>query len=397
MQKVAEAAILLGAAAVIGLGGTWAVRQVARRRAWVGYMSEHHSHEGEIPRLGGTVVFASLIVTTAIAMLMFGHGVTLRPAEVLGVIAGAACVFTVGLVDDFRRLPPHTKLVVQFIAGAIVYSCGPRVFNDAESVPLSLLVAGGTLFWVASITNAFNLIDGLDGLCGGLGLISAIALAVIAGANGHFGSMVLTLSMAGVLVGFLVFNFSPATIFLGDCGSLVIGCVLGSAALDILDSLPFATALLSALLIFGVPTLDIALAVVRRAVAGKPIFSPDCHHIHHKLLVAGFSVRQAVVILHSVAVVFASLGVTVAFGFVPLPAALVLAALFSGAFVMKLGYHHHLPIRRHGRTSARHISGEEIRMIRQDAEHSAESSADWSFDRLAHERRSTESALAGHD
>src|SRR5437660_12732172 len=160
-----------------------------------------------------------------------------------------------------------------------------------------------TILWVLAITNAFNLIDGLDGLAAGSALFSTLVAFVVALLNGHSLVTVMTIALAGAILGFLRYNFNPATIFLGDSGSLFIGFMLSALALAGAQKTPTIVAVAIPVVSFGLPVLETLLSVVRRFLSGQPLFAADRGHIHHRLLELGFSQRQVVLILYVVSAV----------------------------------------------------------------------------------------------
>jgi UDP-GlcNAc:undecaprenyl-phosphate GlcNAc-1-phosphate transferase len=196
-----------------------------------------------------------------------------------------------------------------------------------------------TVLWVIGITNAFNLIDGLDGLAAGSALFSTLVVFVVAIFSGSSLVSLLTIALAGAILGFLRFNFNPATIFLGDCGSLFVGFMLSALALAGAQKAPTAIAVAIPVVSFGLPILETTLSVLRRFIGRRPVFTADREHIHHKLLQSGMSPRQVVIVLYAVSGLFALLSL-----FLLWPAGntlgLVLAVLGTGIWfgVQRLGY-----------------------------------------------------------
>jgi hypothetical protein len=196
-----------------------------------------------------------------------------------------------------------------------------------------------TILWVLAITNAFNLIDGLDGLAAGSALFSTLVAFVVALLNGYLLVTVMTIALAGAILGFLRFNFNPATIFLGDSGSLFIGFVLSALALAGAQKAPTIVAVAIPVVSFGLPILETSLSILRRLISGRPVFTADREHIHHKLLQHGLSHRQVVIVLYGVSAVFALLSL-----FLLWPTGsslgLVLAVLGTGIWIgiQRLGY-----------------------------------------------------------
>ena len=227
------------------------------------------------------------------------------------ILLSALLVFLLGVYDDVRTTGPYLKFAVQAAAGAILYAGGLRVldlpvlfgtrsFAWYVSFPLTIL-------WVIGISNAFNLIDGLDGLAAGSALFSTLVVFVVAVFSQSGFVSLLALALAGAILGFLRFNFNPATIFLGDSGSLFIGFMLSALALAGAQKAPTVIAVAIPVVSFGLPILETALSVLRRIIGGRPVFTADREHIHHKLLQRGLSHRQVVIVLYAVSAMFALL------------------------------------------------------------------------------------------
>ncbi len=264
-------------------------------------------HALPVPRLGGAAIFLAfaLMVVGVAAIQRFAHLPEIVPIDViLRIVFPAGLVFALGLYDDLFSASPWLKLGVQALAAVPVYLSGLRVvsipvltghhdFNAAVSF-------AATVLWILLITNAFNLVDGLDGLAAGSALFSTLIMFVMALVNGHTGVAVLALTLVGAITGFLRFNFSPATIFLGDSGSLFIGFLLSVFALATQSKSSTMLAVAIPVLSFGLPIMETGLSVVRRFLSGQPLFRADRNHIHHKLLERGFTQREAVLILYFV-------------------------------------------------------------------------------------------------
>ena len=227
------------------------------------------------------------------------------------ILAPATLVFLLGVYDDLRGVGPYVKFSVQGIAGAMLYAGGLRIVNipvifGEHELPWFVGLAL-TIMWVLAITNAFNLIDGLDGLAAGSALFSTMVAFVVALLYGHALITVMAIALAGAILGFLRFNFNPATIFLGDSGSLFIGFVLSAMALAGAQKAPTIVAVAIPVVSFGLPILETALSIVRRLIGGRPVFTADREHIHHKLLQHGMTHRQVVILLYGVSAAFAML------------------------------------------------------------------------------------------
>jgi UDP-GlcNAc:undecaprenyl-phosphate GlcNAc-1-phosphate transferase len=228
----------------------------------------------------------------------------------LGLISGtASLIFLLGLVDDLWSLNPRVKFAVQALAGVVLYFGGFRVvhmhilFGHRD---LGFTVGLGiTVFWVLLITNAFNLLDGLDGLAAGAATVATATMFAVHLVNGNAPMAIIVAALAGSILGFLPSNLNPAKIFMGDCGSLFLGFMLSSIALPTSQKSPTLIAVAISLVSFGLPLLDTSLAVMRRFLSGKPLFVADRDHIHHKLLNLGLTQRDAMIALVAVCCAFA--------------------------------------------------------------------------------------------
>ena len=323
----------------LSLVSTWYVRDLANAKGWTDVpKSDRHVHTIPVPRLGGVAIYFSFMTVVMLALVicrLLGIASPLHAKAMVGLLGPALVVFLLGLFDDLYSVSPYWKFAIQGLAAIWLYAGGYGIHNVG-------LIRGGqaldwvyclplTILWVLLITNAFNLIDGLDGLAAGSGLFSTVVVFVMSLIAPNLLVTFLTIALAGATLGFLRFNFHPATIFLGDSGSLFIGFMLAALALAGSEKAPTIVAVAIPVLSLGLPILDVALAVVRRFLAGKPLFEGDKHHIHHKLLKLGLSQRDAVLSLYAV---------TAGFGFLSLmllhqrkSIALVLAVTGIGIFL----------------------------------------------------------------
>ena len=227
------------------------------------------------------------------------------------ILVPATLIFLLGVYDDIRGVGPYFKFSVQGIAATMLFVGGLRIVNipvifGDHQLPWFVGLPF-TILWVLAITNAFNLIDGLDGLAAGSALFSTLVAFVVALLNGQSLVTVMTIALAGAILGFLRFNFNPATIFLGDSGSLFIGFLLSALALKGAQKAPTIVAVAIPVVSFGLPILETSLSIVRRLISGRPVFTADREHIHHKLLQHGMTHRQVVILLYGVSAVFAIL------------------------------------------------------------------------------------------
>ena len=343
-------------AAPIAAIGTWRIRRWALARGWsVGPRSARDVHAEPVPRLGGVAIFLATGLTLALLQLisrLFHLPLVLDRHLILGIGIPASLIFLVGLLDDFRPVGPYVKLAVQTAAGLLLYGAGFRVVHVTFwSGQLNQAVAlGATILWVLWITNAFNLLDGLDGLATGSALFTTLVVFIVSLLTANPLVGVVALALAGSSLGFLPFNFNPASIFLGDCGSLFIGFTLSALSIAGAAKSPTLVALAIPIVASGLPILDTVLSVARRFLSGKPLFGADREHIHHKLLKRGWTQRQAVVALYGVSAGFALTSLFLLF-----PAsggvgvALVVVGLFVFLGVQQLGYHEFSEIHRMAR------------------------------------------------
>jgi UDP-GlcNAc:undecaprenyl-phosphate/decaprenyl-phosphate GlcNAc-1-phosphate transferase len=324
------------------------VRSVATARGWVSApASDRHLHRAPLPRLGGVAIFLAFVLGLGAALLVASLRPELRFGSSLRVLTTILLpgflIFLLGLYDDVRSISPAFKFAVQSAAGAMLWLAGLRILEIPVlfgSYHLPWFIGLGiTIIWVLGITNAFNLIDGLDGLAAGSALFSTLVVFVVAVVNHSSLVALMTIALTGAILGFLRFNFNPATIFLGDSGSLFIGFMLSAFALEGAQKSPTLIAVAIPVVSFGLPILETSLSVLRRLIGGRPVFTADREHIHHKLLQLGLSHRQVVIVLYAVSAVFGLLSL-----FLLWPTGsslgLVLAVLGTGVWlgVQHLGY-----------------------------------------------------------
>ncbi len=273
-----------------------------------------------MPKFGGPAVILGFIVSSVYLLIVMNveHTINLFDAEqnwikLLGFLAGILVVVAFCIVDDIKTIKPITKLIGQTIGAIIVVISGIRIegitlpfLNFPEINEITSIIV--TLIWIIIVTNAINLIDGLDGLSSGISVISAVSLLIIFVLNGSsMISIVLITALAGALVGFLPYNFTPAKTFLGDTGSNFLGFAL--SVISILGSAKTYTAavIVLPLIVLGLPIFDTFMAIVRRIIKGKSIkavFKADKGHLHHKLVAKGYNQKQAVLILYGISAIF---------------------------------------------------------------------------------------------
>ncbi len=270
------------------------------------------THAVPIPRLGGAPIMLAISVGQ-ILILSFQpqHATTWFP-----VLLGSVMMYGLGLWDDLKPLGARKKLAGQILTAGIVYAMGLSIDRvsypgGAWSVELGAWSAPVTIFWLIAVPNIVNLIDGFDGLAGGLGLFMAVTLGIVGLYNEQLAVAWYAFTMAGALLGFLVFNFPPARIFLGDGGAYLIGFTIAALSLTSSNKGSVAVVLLVTIVALGVPILDTTFALLRRAVRGFPLFHADDEHIHHRLEKLGFSKRRIVLGIYGVAVVLSLLALSI--------------------------------------------------------------------------------------
>ena len=279
-------------------------------------------HVKPIPRLGGVSIYASLILTTLFFITVYWKYRTTLPAgtfTLLGIFAGGTVIFFLGLLDDIEPVPAKIKLLMQIFAASIAWFLGVRILHlsnpfyhadfyffklslGSSSIYFSPLVSYLiTLAWIIIITNAVNLVDGMDGLATGVSLVSAIAIWAVSvdyRISQPAGAL-MAATLSGALLGFLRWNFNPARIFLGDSGAYLTGFVLAALTVScVTKKVALAVMAPVAVLIFALPIGDVFYAIVRRILSGRPILEPDKEHLHHRVLSSGISQKMASYILY---------------------------------------------------------------------------------------------------
>lgn len=277
-------------------------------------------HKGAIPRLGGLAVILAVASTWSL-MTLFARALEFArpdPGMLLAIAVGALPVMFASFVDDLRPLRPWLKLGAQLLSASVVVllglSLGPQVHLFGAPIDLGWLAIPITILWIVGVTNAFNIIDGLDGLSAGLAVVSAFCLVAIALVSGDWAKAALAAAMVGALVGFLPYNTFPARVFLGDCGAATTGFLLACLALPGGMTLSSGMAVLLPILAMGVPLADTLLSILRRAIrrastGDAHIFDADADHIHHRLVGLGLDHRRAVLVLYGVGIAGAAIGI----------------------------------------------------------------------------------------
>ena len=265
-------------------------------------------HKKPIPRLGGLAIYGGFLCS----ILIFGQ----LDETMLCVLLGAAIIVALGIFDDVLALGAKLKFVVQIVAAAIPVCIGDlqiglftnlNPLSDTPFVHLGILAVPATIIWIVGITNAVNLIDGLDGLAVGVSSIAAITMLAVALLTGNMPIAITMAALAGACIGFMPYNLNPAKIFMGDTGSTFLGYMLATVSIMGLFKFYAVISFAVPFLILVLPIFDTANAIIRRVAAGRSPMSPDRGHVHHKLIDMGFNQKQAVAILYAIS---ATLGLT---------------------------------------------------------------------------------------
>ena len=329
---------------------------VAKRIAvWfdaIDYPTARRVNMRPVPRMGGIALLGGLIVALVVLFLgcEFLHWDNpFRPHPILdvnywGVAVGVLFMFGVGLVDDVVSLRPKIKLVGQIIAACIVAGSGVLLSSIHNPFGGGFIEFGWfayplTVFYLVAFANIINLIDGLDGLAAGITAITAGTIFVFSLLSGRYEAAFMSVALLGVCLGFLRYNFNPASIFMGDSGALLLGFLLGIISLFAITRSVMFVSLLVPILAAGVPIIDTALAIVRRKLAHRPIDSADKGHIHHRLLEAGYTQKATVLIMWGWTAVLAMCAVfiTELEGLARIPFVIIITAVTAfGVFKLKL-------------------------------------------------------------
>lgn len=293
-----------GLALIISLVLVPIVRKQAIASGYYDAPGERKIHKYPIPRLGGIAIWLGFMLALGILVLLNWHR-ELNSA-LPGILIGGTLIFCLGLLDDLRNLSPYLKLAVQFIAALTAFALGVQINNldlpGAQLLVLNALSLPVTVIWVVGLMNAMNFIDGIDGLAAGVTTLSALTLTVVAMFTNQPSSALLAALLAGSSLGFLVYNFHPAKIFMGDSGALFCGFVLACIAVTGVLKTKVVVMLLP-IFVLSVPILDITYSVFRRLLQGKNPFLPDASHIHHQFLKAGVGQIKTVTYLYSLCVI----------------------------------------------------------------------------------------------
>lgn len=329
---------------VLVLMMTPVVIRIAHRLHIVDVPGVRHMHTYPISHIGGVAIFLSVMIFSAIALWLSDYTVTTDQfvsGQLRTLLLAACFMFFVGLIDDIKTngLRARIKFLAQIAAAIGVCAVGVRiksiVITDSLALNFGWFSWPLTLLWIVGITNAVNLSDGLDGLAGGICAIACGVLAVFAASTGNFVIVILMLALLGSVTGFLFFNFNPAKIFMGDCGSMFLGFTIASASILCFSKSSALVGLTLPIAVLGVPIFDTFFSMLRRFLERRSIFSADRSHFHHRLIDLGLTQRQAVLSIYSLTVLTAGLGLFM----IIVPETLVPFIFFSTILLLFLVFH----------------------------------------------------------
>lgn len=317
-----ECGVLFAVALIATIALTPLAKRLAVRLDAIDYPSSRRVNNRPIPRLGGVAILGGLLVCLIvlfIGMRWAGWRTPFvsypgMPVNYPVMAAGVLFMFAVGFVDDVISLRPRIKLAGQVIAATIVACSGLLLSSIHNPIGAGYLEFGWlayplTVFYLVAFANIINLIDGLDGLAAGICAISASTIFIFAIITHRYDAAVFSIALVGACIGFLRYNFHPASIFMGDSGALTLGFALGIVSLMAIARSALFVSLLVPVLAAGIPVLDTAFAIIRRLRAHKPIDAADKGHIHHRLLQAGFSQRKTVLVMWGWTLILALCGI----------------------------------------------------------------------------------------
>ncbi len=316
------------AAIIVSVIATPLIRKFAVRWRLGDKPNGRKIHPDVIPHLGGVAILFGVLA-----------GIAFTTADNINVILKALpatlLVVGLGLVDDTRNLAARPKLLVQIVAACLLVSAGFRLFTGIDGLDSSWIAAGlVSLVFIIGMLSSVNLIDGHDGLAAGIALIASVAFAVIGRIEGADGVVAGSLAISGACIGFLIFNFPPARIYMGDTGAMLLGLTLAQIACLITMRSPSVNTFAAVLLVLGVPILDTLLAVARRVALRAPLFSADHLHVHHVLRDSGLSPRKTLAVLYGLQILLAGLGIAAAVGgMLPVVVGFVVVAVAFVAFL----------------------------------------------------------------
>ncbi len=308
--------LTFAAALVVGLFVTPIVRSLAHRLDLLDHPGARKVHRVAVPRLGGIAMAIAFGVAIGLATLASPDlgAIGLRPNRAPAILAGVSLLLLVGIIDDTRGMRALVKLTFQAAAALVAFGLGlslERLHLPWAVVDLGPLALPVTVAWIVGVINAVNLIDGLDGLAAGVVLTALGAFGLLAAADGIDPTLPIIAATVGAAAGFLAYNLHPASIIMGDTGSMFLGFIVAAVGISLTQDGIFPQAPWVPIIALGVPIADTVWAVIRRSARGEPVFVADREHIHHQLLELGLSQRDAMLTLTAVSAGLAVLAVLV--------------------------------------------------------------------------------------
>ena len=346
LNVIGLVAAALVAALLVSFVSTPVVKALAQKMGAVDVPKDaRRMHDHPIPRMGGLAIFFGFMLSVLVFLPL--------TEQLRGMLLGASLIVVLGILDDIYALSAKLKFVVQIVAALIAVSQGnvitvlsnPNIFSDDPFWDLGILSVPVTVLWIVGITNAVNLIDGLDGLACGVSTISSMTMLVIALVVAEADVAIIMAALAGACIGFLPYNLNPAKIFMGDTGSTFLGFVLAVVSIQGLFKYAAIISFAVPFLMLALPIFDTCFAIIRRVSKGQSPMSPDRSHIHHRLIDMGFNQKQAVAVLYVISAIL-GLSAVVLTTSGELRALLFLAALCVAAGVSArifLGHHNDPP------------------------------------------------------
>jgi UDP-GlcNAc:undecaprenyl-phosphate GlcNAc-1-phosphate transferase len=329
--------VALAAALIISFALTPVVKSFAQKVGAVDVPRDaRRMHKVPIPRLGGLAIFLGFIVS----VLAFAN----MTYQLQGILLGAVIIVVLGALDDVTPLPALFKFVVQIVASLIPIYHGvviatisnPNLFSDNPYWHLGWLAIPVTVLWIVAVTNAVNLIDGLDGLAIGVSSISSLTVLAIAMIVSEENVAVVMAALLGACIGFMPYNMNPAKIFMGDTGSTFLGFVLACISIQGLFKFYAVISFVVPFLILGLPIFDTAFAFIRRIAHGQNPMSPDRSHVHHRLIDMGLNQKQAVAVLYVISAILGLAAVVLTTGGELKALVLLITLMLVGAVAAKV-------------------------------------------------------------
>jgi UDP-GlcNAc:undecaprenyl-phosphate/decaprenyl-phosphate GlcNAc-1-phosphate transferase len=293
--------------------------RLAHRFRWYDLPDQRKIHTNLVPRLGGVGMFVSFLVATLVVSVVLrlrSHGVeaSILSLTYLPILVGFFLIHGTGLADDLRALPAPLKLLLQVVAAAVITGGGFIIKSMSlpyvGKISLGLWAYPLTVLWIIGIANAINLIDGMDGLAGGISAFAAVTMGVVALIQGRFEAALFSFAIAGAVVGFLRYNLPPARIFMGDSGAYFLGFVLATIPLLGISKMATVGTLILPLTLLIIPIMDTIAAIIRRIREGRHPFSPDKEHLHHKLLALGLGERHILAVIYGFSLYLSVVAIT---------------------------------------------------------------------------------------